>query len=47
MPNIKAQKKELAEKIARKRGLKNGTAAYKDTVKSLTRMSLNSLQNLV
>lgn len=47
MVNIKAQKKELAEKICRQRKLKPDSAAYKDTVKSLSRMSVNALMNLV
>lgn len=46
MNGIRRQKKEIAEKIAKKRGLKEGTASYRSLVKSLCRMSLIDLVNL-
>ena len=46
MAKLKSQKKELAEKIAKKKGLRVGTPSYKATVKSLMKLSYPALINL-
>lgn len=46
MASIKSQKKELAEKIAKKRGLKVATAEYRSMVKGLMNMSYPNLIKL-
>lgn len=46
MASIKAQKKELADKICRQRRIKADTPGYKATHKSLMKLSYPALVNL-
>jgi len=46
MAGIRRQKQEIADKIAKKKRLKAGTAEYRATVKSLMKLSYPALVNL-